>query len=70
MQIIGKKPVSNWLMLFRSCFNYNESGFSQWCWPDGRSLLDQSQITMTVFDIIKSEAMKQVNKQLSKKNGR
>ncbi len=37
------------------CHNITMTGYEQFCWPDGKSFLEQSQITVQVFDLIKRE---------------
>jgi len=37
------------------------SGFTQWCWPDGKSLIEQDNLLLEGFQIIKSEAEAELN---------
>lgn len=65
--ILGR-TIAFWMTSFNSCFNLTQTGFSQWCWPDGGSLMSQDNILVEVFTLIKSESEVQISKKM--KNGR
>lgn len=43
-------------MLFEGCHVPTSSGWRQWCWPDGRSLLEQPQPRVQALSLIRNEA--------------
>ena len=55
-------------MLFQMCHNNIQGSFVQWCWPDGKSGLDQKQYVIEFFKIMYNEAQKQLNKKMDQAN--
>jgi len=54
------------------CHNCVQGGLVQWCWPDGKSGLEQKNYVVELFKVMFHEAQKQINKQMeqSSKHGR
>ena len=69
MKIICGKTYIEWLDLFMICYNIENGSFNQWCWPDGKSYLEQPQIQVSMFELFKSEATKQIQKKMKQKEG-
>ena len=59
-------------MYFQMCHNCVQGGLVQWCWPDGKSGLEQKNYVVELFKVMFHEAQKQINKQMeqSSKHGR
>lgn len=58
---VGGLDVHVWVDLFNGCHTRNADGYSQFAWPDGGSYLQQENLTVLIFRIIKE----QYNKVLS-----
>jgi len=54
------------MQLFNACFNFAEAGFIQWCWPDGNSYLEQDNVLVEMFSLMKSESETQISKKINK----
>lgn len=53
--IIQGLPIFEWTTLFMDCHNFTGLGIMQYTWPDGKSVLEQSNLLVEVFTLIKSE---------------
>lgn len=64
--------LQEWVLFFQICHNIVQGSLVQWCWPDGESSLSQPQFVLELFQLMKQEAQKQINKQAeqAQKNGK
>jgi len=53
-EVCGLRPTQ-WLRMFNYTFNRNEYGFEFIAWPNGKCLLDQEEVTLQCFEVIKEE---------------
>jgi len=57
------------MSLFMMSHNHTENGFLQWCWPNGKSGLEQKNILVNVFDIIEAVLNREIKRERRKNNG-
>ena len=73
MEEFSGRSLVEWYQMFLMSHNLTEGQFFQWTWPDGKPGNKQSNITMDMFKLIKSEAENQISKkikqQMRSKNG-
>jgi hypothetical protein len=46
--------VTQWVEIYYLCHNVG-MGFTQWCWPDGKSLFEQPYYVIEIFSIINEQ---------------
>lgn len=54
---------SFWIKTFFACHNSNGfGGFTQWCTPDGKPYLNQSNVSVEIFQTIENRVIKESEK--------
>lgn len=49
---------AGWVEIFFQCHAQpSPLSFTQWCWPDGKPLLEQTAITVSIFGTFKTELL-------------
>lgn len=48
-------PIEVWLDCFDQCHHSSGSGYKRTCWPDGGAYIDQANVTVSIFGIIRDE---------------
>ena len=62
-------PVTIWVGLFWSTYTLLQGGISFNGWPDGGTYLEQDQFMLSVFEVMRDEAMREMKRQ-EKKRGK
>lgn len=60
---VDGRPVSDWLGLWAHCHANIWGSLVRLAWPDGRSLLEQPALLVAMFDLIREEAVKEMEAQ-------
>ena len=60
--LIGGISLDSWLSLFFVCHDCSTFRVQQWCWPNGQAAIEQSNLMILIFSVIKSVFIKQSDK--------
>lgn len=53
--IVKNKILLVWIEMFYACHNHGMGGLEQWCWPDGKSYLEQPVYLTQIFNLIQQQ---------------
>jgi hypothetical protein len=53
--VIKNQLLIVWVEMFYACHNHGFTGLTQWCWPNGKSYLEQPCYLVQVFNLIQQQ---------------
>ena len=65
--LIARQPILYWLDLFHLCHEFNGQAFIRLCWPENKSVMNQNNLVIVIFNIIKNELIKLYNRKYGRK---
>ena len=65
--LIAHQPVLYWLDLFYLCHEFNGTAFIRLCWPEDKPVMQQNNLVIVIFDVIKSQLIKLYQRKYGRK---